>query len=361
MPTESAAHPAPAAAAATPADPAATRILRLAVGTAIALAFSQAVNWGGSFIAPVLTAFILALPIPAPTLRGGFLFVLALMLSLVAGLALLPFIHYMAAAGVLLVALALFGAFYYSAAGGSPIVGAFLAMGLTMIPAIGSETVDGAIVLTVGLSFSAIVAVAFVWVAYAIFPEPRRGSPAGARKKPAPPPRVEARRNALRSTIIVMPVILWFLMVSNTASYAAVLIKVATMGQQAEADQSRQAGRSLMLSTLIGGAAAVVAWGVLRIWPSLIMYTLLMLLAGLVVGPRVFSGPGLARSGPMWSYAFVTMMVVLGPAVMDGASGDDAGGRFVVRIMMFLAATLYSVIAVTVFDRFWPRKMTVPV
>ena len=45
---------------------AARRILRLALGTALSLWFSQAINWPLSFIAPVLTLMILSLPLPAP-------------------------------------------------------------------------------------------------------------------------------------------------------------------------------------------------------------------------------------------------------------------------------------------------------
>ena len=56
----------------TTMHPAATRrILRLALGTAMCLAFSQAVAWPLSFIAPVLTLLILALPLLAPVARAA--------------------------------------------------------------------------------------------------------------------------------------------------------------------------------------------------------------------------------------------------------------------------------------------------
>ena len=45
---------------------ASTRILRLAFGTALSLWISQAVGWTMSFIAPVITLFLLALPLPQP-------------------------------------------------------------------------------------------------------------------------------------------------------------------------------------------------------------------------------------------------------------------------------------------------------
>ena len=44
---------------------ASVRILRMALGTALSMLFSQIVNWPLSFVAPVLTMFILSLPLPA--------------------------------------------------------------------------------------------------------------------------------------------------------------------------------------------------------------------------------------------------------------------------------------------------------
>ena len=89
-------------------DIASRRIFRLALGTTLSLVFSQAINWPLSFIAPIFTMFILALPIPAPSFKGGIKFVLALVLSVYAGMALLPFFEYARWAGVLLLILALF-------------------------------------------------------------------------------------------------------------------------------------------------------------------------------------------------------------------------------------------------------------
>jgi len=51
-------------------DVASVRILRLAFGTSASLWFSQAVGWDMSFIAPVMTMFMLALPLPAPGLAA---------------------------------------------------------------------------------------------------------------------------------------------------------------------------------------------------------------------------------------------------------------------------------------------------
>ena len=66
------------------------RILRLALGVSLSLLFSQVVNWPMSFIAPVFTMLFLALPLPAPKLKGGIGFMLFVPIVLYASLLLLP-------------------------------------------------------------------------------------------------------------------------------------------------------------------------------------------------------------------------------------------------------------------------------
>ena len=92
-------------------DIASIRILRMAAATGICMFVSQIVNWPMSFIAPVFTMFILALPLPAPKLSGGVKFALVFIVSIYAGLLLLPLIIYYRVAGLLMVALALYLSF----------------------------------------------------------------------------------------------------------------------------------------------------------------------------------------------------------------------------------------------------------
>ena len=75
------------------------RCIRYAVGTAIALWFSQVAAWDHSYLAAVFAATFLGLPIPAPRLRGGVIFVLVLAAALLLGLLVLLPLNYQALAG----------------------------------------------------------------------------------------------------------------------------------------------------------------------------------------------------------------------------------------------------------------------
>ncbi len=354
MPTEAIAR-----ATAIPMHPvAARRILRLALGTALSLAFSQVVNWPMSFIAPVFTALILGLPLPPPGLRKGIGFIVALLAPMIAGIGLLPFLHHARWAGVLLVALGLYYSFYYTAKGGSPVMGTFMTIGLTIIVTIGSVNIDVIFPLVQSLALGAAFGIAFVWIAHALLPDPPP-DPARGATRPPPPPKpalAEARRSAFRSLMIVFPIALAFLFMSGSSAYTVVMIKVASMGQQATSDHSREMGRGLLASTFWGGVGAVIAWSVLNVWPSLLLYVLLIALAALLFGRGFFQGSALHPRYSMWSYAFITLIVILAPSVTAGEGGNGAGAAFWTRLVLFGLIAVYGTVAVAVFDAFWPKR-----
>jgi len=341
-------------------DLSSVRILRLAFGTSSSLWFSQAVAWDMSFIAPVITMFMLAVPLPAPNLKGGIGFVAALTLSLLASLLLLPTILNQPMVGLLLLILALYWSFYYTAKGGSAIIGTFLTVGIAVATAVGTVSIDAVLAVIQGVGFGAFAGIAFVWVAHAIIPDllADAGPAAAPAKPPAPaaPDLFEARWNAFRSLAIVLPIAVWFLLSSASTAYVPVMIKVASMGPPASNDATRVAGRSLVMSTVIGGIGAIIGWQILRIAPTLSLYTLLIALGGLIVGPKIFKGKGMRPDAGTWSYAYLTMIVILAPAVMDSAGGAAAGAKFSDRLIMFVLTTVYAVLAVYVFDAFRPRR-----
>ena len=241
----------------------------MSFATGICMFVSQAANWPMSFIAPIFTMFILALPMPALKLAGGIKFALVFIVSIYAALLLLPMIVHYRVAGLLLVSLALFLSFYYTARGGSPVLGAFTSLGITLVTAVGSVSIDAVLSILGGLDIGIIVGILFVWVGHALVPD-SLATPVAAPKPAAPPPatdpdNVQARRSAYRSLLIVMPILIWFLLSGSSASYVAVMIKVTSMGQQASLDKTREAAKSLLISTLLGGLAAIIGWPFKRV------------------------------------------------------------------------------------------------
>jgi hypothetical protein len=340
---------------------ASVRNLRFALGTSLSLWFSQAVGWPLSFVAPVFTSVILAMPAPALPLKGGLGLVLVLLVSLNAGTLLLPTLLNQPAVGILLLVIALFWSFYFTAKGGSPALGTFATLGIALSTAIGSVNVSAVLELIGYMGFAACAGVLFVWLAHGLLPD----SMAAPFEKPAPqqqskvttPDLERARWSAFRSLLIVLPIALWLLISAGSASYLAVMLKVASMGQQTTNEDTGKAGRSLLLSTVIGGVGAIIGWQVLSIAPTLTMYTLFVAIAALLMGRRIYKGTAAHPDSEVWSYGFLTMLIILAPAVLDSAGGDTAGLKFWQRLVMFGGATLYAIVAVYIVDAFRPRNL----
>lgn len=335
------------------------RTLRLALGTSLCLLFSELTALPLSFAAPVLVTVLLGLPLPRLPLKKSLGLVLAIMLAVNGGMLLLPAVLFYPAAGLLLLGLAFYWTFYFTAKGGSPLIGTLATMGIAIATAVGTVNLDALLMVSRNLLAATVIALVFVQLAHRLLPDSVAGSeaaPMPASPPTGPPDLVRARRSALRSTLIVFPIAIWFLASPASVSSLPVMIKVAAMGQQAGNGGTHAAARSLLASTLIGGIAAVIGWGILKIAPSLLLFALLVALAGLAIGRRIFSGPGLAAGAETWSYGYLTMIVILAPAVADSATSTAAGAGFVSRLLMFVFATAYAVAAVYVTNALSPWR-----
>ena len=239
----------------------------MAVGTALGMWVSQAISWPMSFVAPLLAFVFLSLPLPRPTLKMTLGFILVLAASSFAGVVLLPFLQHARWVGIGLFVLALFYTFYFTARGGSAAIGMLMTVGLTLVAAVGSVSSAVMVEIAKWMTICAVWAMGFVWLAHALIPDPP-SPPGRAGKKPPPAARPDletAHLRAMRSMLVVLPIALLFFFSSASTSYLVVMIKVASMGQQAENDNTKAVGKSLLMSTVIGGIGAIIMWKVMSI------------------------------------------------------------------------------------------------
>jgi hypothetical protein len=102
--------------------------------------------------------------------------------------------------------------------------------------------------------------------------------------------------------------------------------------------------------------AALVAWSLLSAWPSLLFYTLLIMLACLLFGRKIFHGPSVQADFSKWSYALLTLVAIIAPAVLDNPGSDGAGAAIWTRLALFAVIAVYGTATVAVFDAFWPGR-----
>jgi hypothetical protein len=327
---------------------AARRTFRLGLVTALSLALAYGLGLQFPYFAP-LFGFLLTSPgSPPPGLKGllGLLLVVAITLGV--GLLLTPLLGKYPVSAVLIIATGLYACAHIGLALGKTQVATLLTVGFTLIPAAGQVSHSLASSLIQGLLLGIALAVLCQWIVYPLFPED------ATRKVPVKPAAAAPdlqRWVALRSMIIVLPPVL--LAFTNPALYMPLIMKSVLLGQQGSLVSARIIGRQLLGAIFVAGLSAVLFWFALKVSPNLWMFFLLMLLFGLGLAAR-FYGVFASRHPPFfWREVLVNLLILLGPAVEDSATGKDPYEAFAVRFSLFVLVTLYAWGAIVALD--WLR------
>ncbi len=194
-----------------------------------------------------------------------------------------------------------------------------LVLSFALIPVVG--VADQAIVgmLSVTLAVGILIGALVSGVSNALFPDP----PTGFANRPGSTSvsREAARWIAMRATVIVMPV--FVLAHTNPSFFVASIMQYVAFSKQAGEVDARSAGSELVGSTLMGALVAAVVWLGLSLHPSLWMLTLWMMGAALWTGSGIFRTRSTSFRPSFWVNALITMLILLGPAIEDSASGKS--------------------------------------
>lgn len=329
-------------------DLAARRVFRLSLTVALSLAVAYAIPLEMPFLAPIFAFMLTAAPKPPMGVKGMLGLMLVLTLTLGVGLLLLPILIHYPLTGLLLVFVGLFVSNFLSLNLGKGAAATLLTAGITMITAAGTlsyavaSSIIDAMVLGVG------VAVVCQWLVYPLFPEDAVDAAAPV----AAADVADSNWLALRATLIVFPSFL--LVLVNPAAYMPIIMKAVSLGQQTSILDARHAGKELLGSTLIAGLFAVVVWFGLSIAPNLWMFFLWTLLLAIFLAGKFYAVLATRYPPSFWQNVLVTMLILLGPAVEDSASGKDVYKAFAVRMGLFLLITLYAWLALVFLE--WLRS-----
>jgi hypothetical protein len=326
---------------------AARRVFRLSFAFALALVVGYGLALQPPFMAPLFALMLTATP--GSPMGPARLAVTAIALSVILGIGLLvaPMLEYYPISAVLIVGVGVYIANHLALVVGKGGLAAMLTMGLTLISALGTLSSAAAAAIIDALILGIVVAVLCQHVAHALFPEPL--VPA----RPAPPP-AQRDRAALTATVIIMPV--YLLSLTNPSFYLPIIMKTVSLAQQGSLVRVRAAGRELLGSTFLGGSFAIAIWVALKIWPSLWMFFLWVLLFGVFVASRLY---GLVRTRfppSFWINTAITALILLGSAVQDTENGKDVYQAFAVRLSLFVAVGVYAWIAVILIERWRSRR-----
>lgn len=331
----------------------ARRVFRLALIVALSLAGAYGFAFDLPYVAPIFALMFTLKPAPPMGYQSLLGLVVVVCVTTGSGLILIPLLNEYPLTALLLVALGLYASSYLTVGKGKAAVGSLLTMGLTLISAAGYGNSAAGRTVVVALISGIVLAVLCQRIVYQFFSElPSDGI------KPARPVKAgptDANWIALRATLIVFPA--YLLGLTNPSVYLPIIMKSVSLGQQVSLTDARHAGRELLGSTLIGGVFAVLFWYGLSLYPNLWMFFLWMLGFGFYFACKLYKVIASRYSGAFWSNVVITMLIMLGPAVQDSASGKDVYKAFAVRLSLFFAVTFYAWLAVYVFDAWRARRL----
>jgi hypothetical protein len=192
-----------------------------------------------------------------------------------------------------------------------------------------------------------VVALITVWAAHAAFPASASvvadTMPAASATRPAEP--TVAARYALLDTLILLPVLTWFIL-DATEVAVVVLIVIVTLLRQHDPERGRRAALGLILGNLIGGIAAAIVYNLVVLSNTLLFFVTACLAASLIFAGRIATAGDRA---PIYAIAFATFILLLGLGLspLPGGSGE----AFVSRLLNVLLASAYAIGSLSVVER----------
>ena len=333
-----------------PKDLRTVRILRYAIGITSAGAFAFGLGWPLHLLTPIFTGIFLSLPLPSPSIKGAFILfgyvALAFAVGLIFSLVLLPYpLIYIPA-----LALVLFHIYYLINRNGSVIFGLMCLIAILLLSMLGNAYESLAMMIALQFAASLGLAVLFYVLAHGLLPDPpgshlelaQHGFQSGYSQ--------QAALSAIKSTIAVLPLAIIFIAAGWTGQIL-ILVYAAIYSLTPDLAKGRAAGLKALLTTIIGGISAAAFYWLIVAVPEYHFFIALLFLTTLIFGKSIFSDNPLAK---YLSSAFTAMLILLGGSMGEGANFTS---KFILRILMIGAATLYVVGAMSVLDELFDRIM----
>ncbi|MCY9834387.1 hypothetical protein [Aeromonas media] len=323
-------------------------VLRIGTGIGLATGICYGLALPMPHLGVIMAWVVLCRPGEPLGLKKGLAGGILLLGIMASGVLLVPLLTHYALAAVLLVGLLLY-LLMQQAMAGKGAAAMLLIMAITVIPVAGLIEQSLAIAIAQMMGLGILIGTLVNRMAHALFPpQPVAGTAARA----AAPPPEHPERLALRAVAIVMPV--WLLALGNPAFYIPAVMKTVTLAQQSTSLNAKQAGQELVLSTLAGALLAFALWMGLSLWPSLLMLVLMLTLMTLWLARRLVRLVAGRFPPSFWSNAWITALILFGPAIEDSATGKDVWLAAAMRCGLYLVVAGYGWLCILLLEQWRP-------
>lgn len=294
-------------------------VLRIGTGIGLATGICYGLALPMPHLGVIMAWVVLCRPGEALGLKKGLAGGLLLLGIMTAGVLLVPLLTHYALAAVLLVALLLYLLMQLAMAGKGA-AAMLLIMAITVIPVAGLIEQSLAIALAQMMGLGILIGTLVNRLAHALFP----------------------------------PLPVWLLALGNPAFYIPAVMKTVTLAQQSTSLNARQAGQELVLSTLMGALLAFALWLGLSLWPSLLMLVLMLALMTFWLARRLVRLVAGRFPPSFWSNAWITALILFGPAIEDSATGKDVWLAAAMRCGLYLVVAGYGWLCILLLEQWWP-------
>jgi hypothetical protein len=321
-------------------------VFRYAFGSALIMMVAMGADYTLSFLTPVLALNFMGPNTRTPGLRTSAVFVFSVAATIISGVLMADFLLEYPLVFLPVLLLAVFHLYYTTS---MQQVKVWWFISLLAIPLIKMESPEMGNTIAINLFLNAMLAIILVMVVWIIFPsgDTNRGTPAAAKASVSEGEKFIA---ALNKTLVVTPIIILFYILSlSDALLILVFVAVLSMNP---ATSNPKAGAGVIVGNLAGGLAAILAYNLLTIVPVFLFMGLLVLLAGLLFGERVFSGKPTAA---LFNMGFSTFLLILGNVT---AVAGEAGDKVWTRIFQISIVVVYMIFAFKIADALTSRLRT---
>jgi MFS family permease len=201
----------------------------------------------------------------------------------------------------------------------------------------------GSIVL-MALLLNLIIALVVVRIAFYLFPVLTTETIEKNKKNPTLYKNISLDKLAFNSFLVVFPLITIFYFYNATITVLTMIFAVI-LSFDPFIYQSKK-GVALIMANIFGGLAGILAYNILVVAPSYLLYILLILSVAFYFAMNLFSGKKIA---PIFNISFKTFFVVMG---VISTSTDQAGATIWERILQISIAVLYVIIAFKIVNTF---------
>jgi len=201
----------------------------------------------------------------------------------------------------------------------------------------------GNVVLT-ALLINLIIALVVIRIAFFVFPVTSQEDNNEETKSPVADNNYNVDKLAFNGLMVVLPIVILFYLFNATIAVLT-LIFVILLSFDPFIYQSKK-GPALLLANILGGLAGILAYNILVIAPSYLLYVFLIISVAFYFVMKIYSGK---KTAPIFKISFNTFFVIMG---VISVSTEDAGSEIWERIIQIGLAVLYVIIAFKIVNTF---------